>query len=415
MYIIILINISTLEVLYIMSVCCYDLLSLKYFQNIKLVAGNKGLYRHVTWPFICTTPTVSQWLHGGELLFITGAGIPTDDTSLETLMKDCIAKELTGIVIVTGNQYIQTISPNLIDLAEKSDFPLFEMSWNIKLIDVTQEISELIMENKEGFKQSQRFLERLLFSDNETENFDKLSSLYGIPYKPYRFIVVINVEPTEETNYILGFAKNDIVRSLSNLCKDKTMTLVSMNLNNNIICFASADSPKYIQYLDNAITTAFSILITRYNKIDMWLGFGRVYGEGEDSKIQTSFREASRAIKLMKREICSGNILHYCDLGFYKLLYEIKNIDEIQSYYTKNIGCLMESDKKDSTELLFTLRCYLNNNCNLVNTARDLYIHRNTLVYRLNVIKKLIQKDLNDSLVRLELYNSILAYDFVEK
>ena len=50
-----------------MSTCCADLLELKSFQEISLIAGKNGLYRQITWPFICITQTISQWIHGGEL------------------------------------------------------------------------------------------------------------------------------------------------------------------------------------------------------------------------------------------------------------------------------------------------------------------------------------------------------------
>ena len=43
-----------------MSVTCQDLLPLKYFERIKLVAGQNGLDRTVTWPYVGQTSSVSQ-------------------------------------------------------------------------------------------------------------------------------------------------------------------------------------------------------------------------------------------------------------------------------------------------------------------------------------------------------------------
>lgn len=50
-----------------MSVTCQDLLPLKYFERIKLVAGQNGLDRTVTWPYVGQTSSVSQWVHGVSL------------------------------------------------------------------------------------------------------------------------------------------------------------------------------------------------------------------------------------------------------------------------------------------------------------------------------------------------------------
>lgn len=77
-----------------MSVTCQDLLPLKYFERIKLVAGQNGLDRTVTWPYVGQTSSVSQWVHGGELLFITGIAHSAD--KLKDLILECIQKNWPG-------------------------------------------------------------------------------------------------------------------------------------------------------------------------------------------------------------------------------------------------------------------------------------------------------------------------------
>lgn len=146
-----------------MSTCCADLLELKSFQEISLIAGKNGLYRQITWPFICITQTISQWIHGGELLFVTGAGIKSDETSLLQLVQESIEKGISAIVILKGDNYIPTIPDSLIDLANRSLFPLFEMPWTLKLIDVIQEVSQIIINNHYQSKKHMLFLEQFRF------------------------------------------------------------------------------------------------------------------------------------------------------------------------------------------------------------------------------------------------------------
>ena len=50
-----------------MSVTCQDLLTLKYFERIKLVAGPNGLERTVTWPYVGQTSTVLNFICGFSL------------------------------------------------------------------------------------------------------------------------------------------------------------------------------------------------------------------------------------------------------------------------------------------------------------------------------------------------------------
>lgn len=177
-----------------MSISCADLKGLRHFKQIRLVAGEKGLYRQISWPFICTTSTISQWLHGGELIFISGAGLDCGEESLLSLMRESVSKGLAGMVMLTGERYIPEIPPSLVELADASCFPLFEMPWDVKLIDVTQEISENIMYRKEQSKKGQRFLEQLLFSADDSRTFEELSGLFGIPQRAFRFIAVAEIQ-----------------------------------------------------------------------------------------------------------------------------------------------------------------------------------------------------------------------------
>jgi sugar diacid utilization regulator len=61
---------------------------------------------------------------------------------------------------------------------------------------------------------------------------------------------------------------------------------------------------------------------------------------------------------------------------------------------------------------LETLKTYLECNCNLIRTAERLYLHKNTLLYRLNHIKNIIRCDLNDADERLLL---MLSFKLLER
>ena len=396
-----------------MSICCYDLLTLSCFQTIKLISGEKGLYRQVTWPYICTDSIVSQWVHGGELIFITGAGFEATDDNLISIMNECITKSLAGLVLVSGDKQFRDVSERLIQYSEENSLPIFLMNMDTKIVDVTQEISELILKRREQFKQSQLLLDRILFSNEDNTNFNEFYDLFNISDKPYRFISIFNMASIKDNTDISSHIKNDLMNYLYHQCNNKSKSLITLESSNNIICLASAEHIQLIDDLKQSIHNVFQKISLRYNdSIRMYLGCGRVYPDGSKSNIRRSFQEAQRAITLLKKKLFNGNLLFYEDIGIYKLLYEIKNIDELKSFYESNLGLLIKSDIKSSGNLVDTLRCYLKNNCSLVNTAQDLYIHRNTLIYRLNTIKEILQKDLNDSSVRFELHMSLLAYDF---
>lgn len=71
--------------------------------------------------------------------------------------------------------------------------------------------------------------------------------------------------------------------------------------------------------------------------------------------------------------------------------------------YLNELRYLQYCDRKYSTEYARTLYCYLRNERNLVKTAKEMHIHRNTLVYRIQKIEELLPLDLENPDIRFRL------------
>ena len=76
------------------------------------------------------------------------------------------------------------------------------------------------------------------------------------------------------------------------------------------------------------------------------------------------------------------------------------------------LPALHEHDAAMGTELYDTLHCYLEHERSLVKTAAALFIHRNTLLYRLEKLHQLVDLDLDDADLRLHL---TLSYRLLER
>ena len=70
-----------------------------------------------------------------------------------------------------------------------------------------------------------------------------------------------------------------------------------------------------------------------------------------------------------------------------------------------DLETLKKYDHAHQTELYLTLRTFLRNQLNYTKTAADLFIHRSTLLYRLDRIKELIPVELDDyeNILQLEI------------
>lgn len=395
-----------------MAITCADLLKLQNFKDIQLLAGEKGLHRSLTWPYVGQTRNVSDWVHGGELLFITGVAHDVDD--LESILQECITKRLAGLVVLLGDQYIKQIPDTLLHQAEKAAFPLFKMPWDLKLIDVTREITDLISLEKLERKRSKSFLSRLLFSDNiDFERLLEEQVLHEVKIHEQGFIVVINVVSSKHESRLdhQETYEESIQNQIYSLCKQHAVPLHSLLYGNNIICLISAGTLKEAEKAARYLRIIHELLLQVNTDVDLYLGLGRTYNNPAD--IRKSYQEARQALELCKKICLPKRVAAYSDLGIYRLLFNIKDIREIQEFYRYHLEPILIYDAQNNTELLATLRQYLHCNSNLAKAAQALFVHRNTLLYRLNQIKDLLNVDLDDALTKLNLFNSIIAKEYL--
>lgn len=79
------------------------------------------------------------------------------------------------------------------------------------------------------------------------------------------------------------------------------------------------------------------------------------------------------------------------------------------------LGNVLRYDRENGTDLAKILRRYLDNNCNMSQTARELFIHRNTMLNRLDKLEELLGVHLKDPSVRLQLQFSFYVADYSER
>ncbi|KKI90437.1 PucR family transcriptional regulator [Bacillus sp. SA1-12] len=80
-------------------------------------------------------------------------------------------------------------------------------------------------------------------------------------------------------------------------------------------------------------------------------------------------------------------------------------IDQLKKFYTDTFQAFANEPKKDHQDLLQTLSVYLETHCQLSETAKRLYIHRNTVIYRLEKCEEIIGRSIKepDETLRLRL------------
>ncbi len=109
--------------------------------------------------------------------------------------------------------------------------------------------------------------------------------------------------------------------------------------------------------------------------------------------LATSFKEAQIAMEVGKVFDTEESIICYDHLGIARLIYQLPTtLCEMFLREVFKNGSIESLDQ----ETLFTIQRFFDNNLNVSETSRGLFVHRNTLVYRLEKIKKLTGLDLRE-------------------
>jgi len=119
------------------------------------------------------------------------------------------------------------------------------------------------------------------------------------------------------------------------------------------------------------------------------------------------YEQAEAALKSAAEE----GLSFYRDIMLEQMLAHIPE-EQVQFLISPDIIRLQEAEGQYSFSPVDTLRAYLECNCNLIRTAEHLFLHKNTLLYRLNHIRNIIRCDLNDADDRLLL---TLSFKLLER
>ena len=123
-----------------------DILEHELLQGAKVVAGAEGLQREVRWVHNAGVPDAPAWINGGELVMTTIFNMPEDIEEQCDYVRQMSDKDVAGLVITVG-RYIDEIPQHLRETADACAFPLIEITYTARFVDIAKAINEQISED----------------------------------------------------------------------------------------------------------------------------------------------------------------------------------------------------------------------------------------------------------------------------
>ncbi|MEN8241393.1 MAG: helix-turn-helix domain-containing protein [Chloroflexota bacterium] len=130
------------------------------------------------------------------------------------------------------------------------------------------------------------------------------------------------------------------------------------------------------------------------------------------NKWHISFREAGLALDMASR-LDADKPLYYPDLSVHRLLMLLEDNPELKIFQEDILGSLLAQEGKN--KFIETLEAYFEQQGNLSQTAEVLYIHRNTMTYRLERIAEITGMDLNNPDTALAMHLALKIHRMMDK
>lgn len=249
------------------------------------------------------------------------------------------------------------------------------------------ELAALAYENKEQIQKSEinHFYQSLLIDGPKSVNQSELTQ-YGIK-GGYGFMVV-NIYISSD-DYISNSESSSITVLLKGIFSQfQTYQIVILNSQKYAVVFGiNEEKVEYEQIIETS-TTIRDTLASEL-MVDAYVSVGSLVGKL--TEINISYKDAETAREAGLVFGLDKECYVYDKMGIEKLIYGLP-IRNCVSFLKETLGVEFLKDK-NAKELLYTVKTFLYNNQNVSESARALYIHRNTLVYRLDKFNKLTNLD----------------------
>ncbi|MBO0819270.1 MAG: helix-turn-helix domain-containing protein [Nocardiopsaceae bacterium] len=138
------------------------------------------------------------------------------------------------------------------------------------------------------------------------------------------------------------------------------------------------------------------------------IGVGNLASRPSD--LPRSLREAGLALRLQKTMLPGSDVCEYSRLGIFRMLAALPDPADVESFVREWLGPLIDYDKRRKAELVHTLTQYLEHGGSYDATAAALSVHKSTLKYRLQRIRDLTGRELNDPDVHFNLQLATRAW-----
>lgn len=380
-----------------------DLLKLDTFKDFELVSGENGLDRGVSWPNV-------EWLVGGDVILMSGVGLKITDEFLTDIVIQAADGRAACIIMLINPEHIASIPQAAIDEAVKRGLAVFAAPWETKLSRVIGSVSMLVSNDRLEERMHSEFLDRLLSGEinHDDSAYRQSMEKYGLLGKKAVAVIDYKFDEKYLQTENQAYHNDRVMRKMISLFERYFGKINYLNQYNRQAFIISADNTEEKDIV-NTIRTIYNIFIKENKHVHVRIGIGEI-AQGLEG-LKKSYDQS----RIARKTINKSGVMFYKELGIYQLLFYIDDTSKIDDYVKEILNPLLIYDKKNNQNLIDTLREYLKCGQNVSQASQNLYIHRNTMIKRVEKIEELLGCSIKNAEVTNQLYNAVKIYDLFLK
>jgi PucR family transcriptional regulator, purine catabolism regulatory protein len=195
----------------------------------------------------------------------------------------------------------------------------------------------------------------------------------------------------EDLFFTLQHTLDDLIQ------KQLRQNAVTVSISTETLALFSIPSAHRSPCIDK-ITNFIESYITHFTR-SVWVGIGCV--ADDITHLPHTVKQAEKAVHIAQLSALSKQVIHYDELGVFKVLFDNASQSDKSLFMQETLGGILSQSKGYRDELIKTLKVFFSCSCNLRQAAKEMYMHYNTISYRIGRIEKLIGTDLKDAESRL--------------
>ena len=261
--------------------------------------------------------------------------------------------------------------------------------------EAAEKAGQLLSAYRERYSRSY-FLRALLTGDGEAADLPKMAARYHVPFEEERVIYAVDID---------GGNGEAVQAVLKGMFLERRHDFVEMLSPERFAVIRTRKGEEDPHVTARTIVDMLGAeALTRARA-----GFGRPVTKL--TEFRRAYAEASLAVEIGRVFYSEQRVISYGKLGIGRLIHQLPE-EPCRLFLSETFGSFDPASFDEETAL--TIRTFFETNLNISETARKLYLHRNTLVYRLEKLHQQTGLDLRSFEEAMSFRMAMMVYDYLK-